>query len=121
MHDCLAHARAGWQLENSISQAFMADAALPPATQRMNKQAAVIAASVLDCVGAAVYFVVTLALILVARRCTEDADVHTVTLSDYSVYVRQLPGDARAQELMQFFGQFGEVRVLWPGRAHMAV
>lgn len=88
----------------------MGDEALPAATTPFNKAAAIIAASVIDCIGAALYFVITLGLILLARRRAEDADTHTVTIHDYSVYVQKLPPDATSSELVDFFSQWGEVR-----------
>lgn len=68
----------GWERELLTSNTFMADAALPPATQPFDKKAAIIAMSVLDCFGVVLYFVVTLGLILVARKLAHDADMHTV-------------------------------------------
>lgn len=63
--------------------AFTGDAALPAATWPFDKAAAVIAVSVVDCIGAAVYFVVTLGLIVLARRRAAEADTVTVTIHDY--------------------------------------
>jgi RNA recognition motif-containing protein len=51
-------------------------------------------------------------LILLARRRAEDADTHTVTIHDYSVYVQKLPPDATSSELVDFFSQWGEVSKL---------
>jgi hypothetical protein len=101
---------AGWEFEHAVSEAFMADAALAPATYPFQKDKAIVAASVIDCVGACLYFLVTLGLIVLAKRRAEDADTHTVTIHDYSVYVRQLPQDATSNELVDFFSQWGEVR-----------
>ena len=100
---------AGWELEYVTSTTFMGDAALPAASWPFDKSAAIVAASVLDCVGVGLYFIVTLGLIVLARRRAEDADVHTVTIHDYSVYVRNLPPDASSTELVDFFSQWGEV------------
>lgn len=102
---------AGWELEHAISTAFMGDAALPEATSPFNKSSAIIAASVLDCIGAFLYFITTLGLIVLARRRAEDADVHTFTIHDYSVYVLKLPSDTSSNELVGFFSQWGEVRL----------
>jgi RNA recognition motif-containing protein len=33
-----------------------------------------------------------------------------VTIHDYSIHVERLPQDATADELVDFFGQYGEVR-----------
>lgn len=100
----------GAELERAVAVTFMGDAAVGTATWPFDKRKAVVAASVIDCVGACVYFVVTLGLILLARRRAEDADTHTVTIHDYSVYVHKLPQDATSNELVDFFGQWGEVR-----------
>lgn len=101
---------AGWEFEHAVSEAFMADAALAPASYPFQKDKAIVAASVIDCVGACLYFLITLGLIVLAKRRAEDADTHTVTIHDYSVYVRQLPQDATSNELVDFFSQWGEVR-----------
>jgi hypothetical protein len=101
---------SGAELERSIAMSFMGDTAVGSATWPSDKRKAVVAASVIDCVGACVYFLVTLGLILLARRRAEDADTHTVTIHDYSVYVHRLPQDATSNELVDFFGQWGEVR-----------
>jgi hypothetical protein len=105
---CIA---AGWELERATAAAFMGDAASEAATSPFNKASAIMAASVVDCAGAVVYFVITFSLILLARRRAEDADTHTVTIHDYSVYVRKLPHDATSSELVEFFSQWGEVSV----------
>jgi hypothetical protein len=107
---CLPCCPAGWELERDVAASFMGDAALPAATTPFNKAAAIVAASVIDCIGAALYFVITLGLILLARRRAEDADTHTVTIHDFSVYVQKLPPDATSSELVDFFSQWGEVR-----------
>lgn len=111
----------GWELEHAVAAAFMGDAAVAPATSPFDKGKAIAAASVIDCIGACIYFIVTLGLIVLARRRAEDADVHTVTIHDYSVYVRKLPQEATSNELVDFFGQWGEVgayvklcRLGWP-------
>lgn len=88
----------------------MGDAAATPASWPLQKDKAIVAASVIDCAGACIYFLVTLGLIVLARRRAEDADTHTVTIHDYSVYVRKLPQDATSNELVDFFSQWGEVR-----------
>lgn len=99
--------------EQQTSAAFLSDADTAPAIFPLRKETAIIAASVIDCIAAAVYFVVTLGLVLLARRRAEDADTHTVTIHDYSVYVRSLTQDATAGELVDFFGQWREVRALF--------
>lgn len=37
------------------------------------------------------------------------ADESTVTIHDYSIQVQRLPQDASAEELVEFFSQYGEV------------
>jgi hypothetical protein len=106
----LVCACAGWELEHDVAAAFMGDAALAPATWPFNKGKAIVAASVIDCIGACIYFIVTLGLVVLARQRAEDADTHTVTIHDYSVHVRKLPQDTTSAELVDFFGQWGEVR-----------
>lgn len=113
---CLPCCPAGWELERDVAASFMGDAALPAVITPFNKAAAIVAASVIDCIGAALYFVITLGLILLARRRAEDADTHTVTIHDYSVYVQKLPPDATSSELVDFFSQWGEVRGAKAGR-----
>ncbi len=87
----------------------MSDAHEPPATARFNKAAAVVAMSILDAVASLAYVATCIVLAWRARRFAHDADVHTVTLHDYSVRVQRLPPDTCADELTEFFGQYGEV------------
>eukprot|EP00879_Flechtneria_rotunda_P029346 GHRR01031723.1.p1 GENE.GHRR01031723.1~~GHRR01031723.1.p1 ORF type:complete len:101 (-),score=27.02 GHRR01031723.1:487-789(-) len=87
----------------------MADAYQPAATTPFNKAAGIVAMSLLDFCGVMVYFAVTLGLILVSRRLAHEADLRTVTIHDYSIWVERLPSDAQAEELVEFFSQYGEV------------
>jgi hypothetical protein len=87
----------------------MADAALAPATLPINKASAIIAMSVLDLCGCLMYFCITMWLIVVARKLAHDADVQTITIHDYSLRVQRLPQDVSAEDLQEFFSQYGEV------------
>lgn len=102
----------GWQREAFISSLFMNTTTQAPSTHPFNKQQAIIAMSVLDFVGVVLYFAVTFGLVWVARTLVHDADVNTVTIHDYSIRVERLPDDATADELAEFFTQYGEVRHL---------
>ncbi|WIA18083.1 hypothetical protein OEZ85_009564 [Tetradesmus obliquus] len=99
----------GWERELLTATTFIADAELPPATHPINKAHALAAMSLLDCFSVALYFAVTLLIIWKARKLAYDADMHTVTIHDYSIHVERLPQDATADELVDFFGQYGEV------------
>eukprot|EP00878_Enallax_costatus_P010278 GHUV01010728.1.p1 GENE.GHUV01010728.1~~GHUV01010728.1.p1 ORF type:complete len:252 (+),score=72.50 GHUV01010728.1:345-1100(+) len=99
----------GWQREAFISSLFMNTSKAAPAAHPFNKQQAIIAMSALDFVGVVLYFAVTFGLVWVARRLVHDADVNTVTIHDYSIRVERLPRDATADELVDFFSQYGEV------------
>eukprot|EP00775_Hariotina_reticulata_P002590 gene2590-2892_t len=77
----------GWQKEVQVSDTFMADAALAPATSPINKASAIIVMSVLDLFGCLAYFCTTMWLIVVARKLAHDADVQTITIHDYSIRV----------------------------------
>ena len=44
-----------------------------------------------------------------ANTLHTQADSSTVTIHDYSIRVQRLPQDAAAEELVEFFGQYGEV------------
>lgn len=97
-----------------MSNLFMNTSSGAPATHPFNKQSAIIAMSVLDFVGVVVYFAVTFGLVWVARKLAHNADMHTVTIHDYSIRVERLPQDATADELVDFFSQYGEVNTYGP-------
>lgn len=101
---------AAWLREQYVAGVFMNDSQLPPATDPYNKAQASVSMSVLDTVGILAYFIYTMGMILLSQRLSAEADTSIVTIHDYSIRVHHLPEDTTAEELVDFFGQYGEVR-----------
>ncbi len=68
----------------------------------------------LSCRSCAAFFVYAAWLVYECRSKTAQADVSTVTIRDYSVWVRDLPEDCEPEELAEFMEQVGWARC-WDG------
>ncbi|KAL0049982.1 hypothetical protein WJX82_002021 [Trebouxia sp. C0006] len=98
------------ELEFYYQNASTADATVDvPIAKTITKQQLQLIGSWLDLASILLYLVIVLFIILYQQRVLEEVSAKTVTVTDYSVQVWDLPKDAQTEEVQGYFCQWGPV------------